>query len=48
MRIYCIDRKLYSLLCGDLNKKEDQKGGDITIYVCIADSFCCTKINPTW
>ena len=36
MRNYCIE--LYSMLCGDLNEKEIQKGGDISIY--IADSLC--------
>ena len=35
MRNYCIER--HSMLCGDLNEKEIQKGRDICIY--IADSF---------
>ena len=52
---YCVsNRKLiriYStaqgtLLCGDLNKKEIQKRGDICIP--IANSLCCTaEINRT-
>ena len=33
-------RELYSMLCSDLNGKEIQKRGDISI--CIADSLCCT------
>ena len=37
MRTYYIHRGLYSMLCGDLNGKEVQKGGDICI--CMADSF---------
>ena len=32
-------RELYSVLCGDLNGKEIQKGGDVCIYG--ADSLCC-------
>ena len=28
------------MLCGDLNRREIQKGGDIC--VCMADSFCYT------
>ena len=33
-------RELYSVLCGDLNGKEIQKGGDM--YICMAGSFCST------
>ena len=36
-------QELYSVLCGDLNRKEIQKRGDICI--CIADSLCCTVEN---
>ena len=36
-------RELDSVLCGDLNGEEIQKGGD----VCMADSFCCTVETNT-
>ena len=46
MRTYCAAQKLYSVLCGDLNGKEVQKGGDRCI--CMAGSFCCTaKTNKS-
>ena len=39
-------RELYSVLCGDVNEKEIQKGGDICTHV--ADSLCCTaEIDTT-
>ena len=38
-------RELYSVLCGDLNGKEIQKGGDICIR--IADSLCRTAETNT-
>ena len=31
--------------CGDLNRKEAQKGG--AICICVADSFCCTVETNT-
>ena len=37
------EKLLYSsgaLRCGDLDRKEIQKRGDISVY--IADSLCCT------
>ena len=46
MRTDCIAQgTLYSVLCGDLNEKEIQKGGDICIY--IADSLHCTAETNT-
>ena len=33
------------MLCGDLNGKEIQGGGDICI--CVADSLCCTAETNT-
>ena len=33
------------MLCGDLNGKEIQGGGDICI--CVADSLCCTVETNT-
>ena len=38
-------RELYSMLCGDLNREEIQKRGDICIR--IADSLCCTAETNT-
>ena len=38
-------RELYSVLCGDLNGKEIQKGGDTCIS--IADSLCYTAETNT-
>ena len=38
-------RELYSVPCGNLNKKKIQKGGDICIH--IADSLCCTIETDT-
>ena len=38
-------RELYSVLCGDLNGKEIQKGGDK--YICVADSLCCAVETNT-
>ena len=40
-------REHYSVLCGDLNKKEIQKRGDILICICMADSLCCTVDTNT-
>ena len=37
------DREFYSMLYGDLNGKNIQKRGDISI--CIADSLCYTAEN---
>ena len=34
------NRELYLTHCDNLNGKEVPKGGNI--YVCMADSFCCT------
>ena len=31
--------------CGDLNGKEVQMGEDV--YICMADSFCCTVETNT-
>ena len=46
MRTYCTAQEPYSVLCGDLNEKEIQKGGDICIH--IADSLCYTlEISTT-
>ena len=45
MRTYCAAQELYSVLCGDLNGKEVQKGGDRCI--CMAGSFCCTAETNT-
>ena len=39
-------RERRSVLCGDLNGAEVQKGGDTCI--CVADSFCCAvEANTT-
>ena len=38
-------RKLYSVLCGDLNGKEILKRGDICKHT--ADSLCCTAEKNT-
>ena len=44
-------REPYSVLCGDLNRKEIQKRGDVYICVCvcvcIADSLCYTVETNT-
>ena len=40
MRTYCIARELYSVPCGDPNRKEIQKREDM--YIHIADSLHCT------
>ena len=40
MKTYCTAQKLDSVLCGDLNGKEIQKRGDMSVD--IADSLCCT------
>ena len=46
MRTNCIARKLYPVLCGDINGKEIQKRGDIS--TCILDSICSiAEINTT-
>ena len=34
------------MLCGDLNRKEDQNGGDICIH--IADLLCCNVETNTY
>ena len=36
---------IYSVLCGDLNGKEVQKGGDAC--VCVAESLCWTAVTNT-
>ena len=48
-------RELYSVLCGDLSRKEIQGKGDIYVCVCVcvclcvcvADPLCCTEENTT-
>ena len=40
-------RRLYSLLCGDLNGKKVQERGAICVNICTADSLCCTMETNT-
>ena len=54
MRTYCMLREPYSVLCGDLNRKEIQKRGGkkskkegMYMCVCIADSLCYTVETNT-
>lgn len=42
MRTYCIAQELYSVLCGDLNRKEITNRGDIGTYIYTVDSRGCT------
>ena len=39
MRTYCRARGLHLMLCGGLNGKEVQRGGDVCISM--AGAFCC-------
>ena len=45
MRTFCTAQGTLLMLCGDINGKEIQKGGDICIH--IADSLCCTVEGNT-
>ena len=40
-----IGKELYLMHCGNLNRREVQKGGDICMR--IADSFCAVEANTT-
>ena len=45
MRTYCIAQDLHSVLRGDLNGMEIQKGEDMCIRM--SDSLCCTVETNT-